>query len=145
MLANGPTAQRLENVQDVHKAAISLAGRARQAGNTEAERQPAGQDTTVLARDRRDGFDEAAFAELYGLCLQAMSKARRLGDFENICEKAILLAAHARQAGNIEAERQSEEIRALADRRIRQLLGEAETATGPIMLAPAVRNDVRGS
>ena len=44
---------------------------------------------------------------------------------------------------NAEAERRSEEIRTLADQRIRQLLAEPETATKAAMLAPD-RRDVRG-
>jgi hypothetical protein len=92
----------------------------------------------------RGGFG-ATFAKAYALCLQTVPTAQRLDDVQDIREKAISLAAYARRAGNSEAERQAEQIRALAERRIQQLLGEAEMVTRPAMLAPTLRNDVRGS
>jgi hypothetical protein len=55
---------------------------------------------------------------------------------------AIRLAGYARWAKNSEVEQQSEEIRTLAERRIRQLLADAETATKAAMLAPD-RGDLR--
>jgi hypothetical protein len=60
-----------------------------------------------------------AFASACALCLQVIPEARRLEDLEDMREKATSLAWCARRAGNAEAQRQSEEIRELAERRIR--------------------------
>ena len=90
----------------------------------------------------RGGFGET-FAEAYVSCLRAIPEARRIDDVEDIRETANRLAGYARRAKNSEAEQQSEEIRTLAEQRIRQLLAEAETATKAARLAPD-RRDVRG-
>jgi hypothetical protein len=90
----------------------------------------------------RGGFGET-FAEAYILCLRAIPEARWLDDVEDIRAIAIRLAGYARQAKNAGAEEQSEEIRTLAEQRIRKLLAEAGTATKAAMLAPD-RGDVRG-
>jgi hypothetical protein len=90
----------------------------------------------------RGGFGET-FAEAYVLCLRAIPEARRLEDVEDIRAIAIRLAGYARRAKNPDAERQCDEIRALVEQRIRQLLAEAETATTEAILAPDRRN-VRG-
>ena len=82
----------------------------------------------------RGGFGET-FAEAYVSCLRAIPEARRLEDVQDIRETAIRLAGYARQAKNSEVEQQSEEIRTLAEQRIRQLMAEAETATKDAMRA----------
>jgi hypothetical protein len=91
----------------------------------------------------RGGFGET-FAEAYVLCLRAIPEARRIDDVEDIRETANRLAGYARRAKNSEAEQQSEEIRTLAEQRIRQLMAEAETATKAAMRAQVVAGDVRG-
>ena len=90
----------------------------------------------------RGGFGET-FAEAYVLCLRAIPEARRLDDVEDIRAIAIRLTGYARRAKNPEAQQQSEEIRTLAEQRIRQLLAEAGMATKAAMLAPD-RGDVPG-
>jgi hypothetical protein len=84
----------------------------------------------------RGGFGET-FAEAYVLCLRAIPEARRLDDVEDIRAIAIRLTGYARRAKNPEAQQQSEEIRTLAEQRIRQLLAVAETATKAAGLLPA--------
>jgi hypothetical protein len=86
------------------------------------------------------GFGQA-FADAYALCLRAIPEAR-FEDLEDIREIATRLAGHARLAKNSEAELQSEEIRALAERRIEELFGAL--VAQPAMLAPAVHGGVRG-
>ena len=54
------------------------------------------------------------------------------------------MAGYARRAKNAEVEQQSEEICTLADKRIRQMLAEAETATKAAMRAQVLTGDVRG-
>jgi hypothetical protein len=79
----------------------------------------------MRASDRREGFDEASFAEVYGLCLRAALKARRLGDLEDIHEVASRLAEHARLKENAEAEQKSQKIRAWAEYRNAAMLAQA--------------------
>jgi hypothetical protein len=79
----------------------------------------------MLASDRRDGFDEALFAQVYGVCLRAALKARRLGDFEDIHEAASRLTEYARRKENPEAEQKSQKIRAWAEYRITAMLAQA--------------------
>ena len=54
------------------------------------------------------------------------------------------LVGYARRAKNPEAERQSDEIRTLAEQRTRQLLGQPETLSADAVRAPALAGDVRG-
>ena len=91
----------------------------------------------------RDGFGET-FAKAFVLCLQAIPEARRLDEVEDIRAIAMRLVGYARRAKNPEAERQSDEIRTLAEQRTRQLLGQPETLSADAVRAPALAGDVRG-
>ena len=69
----------------------------------------------MLARDRRDGLSEAAFAEVNGLCDRAMPRARRFGDLAVIYEAASRLTEYACQRESSEAEQKSQEISTWAE------------------------------
>ena len=66
---------------------------------------------------------------MYDAMCQAIEKAHRVDDVKDIRDKAVALAAYAREARNLEAEERCRVIRLRAERRAGQLLHEVPPAT----------------
>ena len=69
-------------------------------------------------------------AMLYDKACRAIAEAARVDEAKNIRDKAMALAIYARQAKNVDMERQAREIRVRAERRCGVLLSEKEKAKG---------------
>jgi hypothetical protein len=66
----------------------------------------------------------------YDAMCSAIAVARRVDEIKNIRDKAVALAAYAKQAKNHDAERWAQEIRIRAERKTGQLLRETAKAKG---------------
>jgi hypothetical protein len=66
----------------------------------------------------------------YDAMCSAISTAHRVDEVKSIRDKALALAAYAKQAKNRDAERWAQEIRIRAERKTGQLLSETLRAKG---------------